>query len=154
MNAAPSSHLAYSVVGDRYTFLLTGADTGGTHAVFEFYVPAGSGSPPHVHRREDEAFYIIDGEFEFTVAGKPVRVAAGGFLLGRRGVPHNFKNIGATPGRMVVTVTPAGLEGFFSEIGTRLATPDAAPTLPTPEDIQKLLRTAPKYGLEIFLPHK
>ena len=91
MNAAPPSHLAYSVVGDRYTFLLTGADTGGTHAVFEFYVPAGSGSPPHVHQREDEAFYVVDGEFEFTVAGEPVRVAAGGFLLGRRGVPHNFQ---------------------------------------------------------------
>ena len=55
---------------------------------------------------------------------------------------------------MVVTVTPAGLEDFFIEIGTRLASRDAAPTPPTPEDIQKLIRTAPKYGLEIFLPRE
>ena len=83
-----------------------------------------------------------------------MRVAAGGFLLGRRGVPHNFKNIGATPGRMIVTVTPAGLEEFFSEIGTRLASREAAPLPPTPKDIQKLIHTAPKYGLEILLPHE
>ena len=154
MNTPRLNAPAYSVVGDRYIFLRTGADTGGTYSVFEFYVPAGSGSPPHVHHREDEAFYVVDGEFEFTVAGEPMRVTAGGFLLGRRGVPHNFKNIGTTPGRMVVTVTPAGLEDFFSEIGIQLASHDVAPTPPTAEDIQKLLHNAPKYGLEIFLPHK
>jgi quercetin dioxygenase-like cupin family protein len=154
MNTPKLNAPAYSVVGDRYIFLRTGSDTGGTHSVFEFYVPAGSGSPPHVHHNEDEAFYVVDGEFEFTVAGESMRVAAGGFIFGRRGVPHNFKNIGATHGRMVVTVTPAGLEDFFSECGARLDSPDSAPIPPTPEDIEKLVRTAPKYGLEIFLPHK
>ena len=146
-------HPSYSVVGDRYTFLLTGAQTAGAYAMFEAYVPVGSGSPPHAHQREDEAFYVIEGEFEFTVAGVPVHLTTGGFLLGQRGVPHNFKNVGSVPGRMIVTVAPAGFEGFFAEIGVLLASRNDAPIPPTPADIQKLIATAPKYGLEIHAPH-
>jgi mannose-6-phosphate isomerase-like protein (cupin superfamily) len=105
MNAAPAPYPSYSVVGDRYTFLITGAETGGAYAVFDCFVPPGSGSPPHLHQREDEAFFVVEGEFEFTVAGERVGVSTGGFMFGRRGVPHNFKNIGSAPGRMIVTVT-------------------------------------------------
>ncbi|AGA24611.1 cupin domain-containing protein [Singulisphaera acidiphila] len=147
---APGDYDVYSVVGDRYTFLLTGAQTGGAYAVLDFFVPPGSGSPPHVHRREDEAFYVIDGEFEFIVAGEPIRVTAGGFLFAHRDIPHNFTNVGSTPGRMIVTITPAGLEEFFAEVGTRLQSREDAPIPPTPEDIARLIEATPKYGLEIL----
>lgn len=153
MTSPTPLHHSYSVVGDRYTFLMTGEQTAGAYAMFEAYVPVGSGSPPHVHHREDEAFYVIEGEFEFMVAGVPVPLPAGGFLLGQRGVPHHFKNVGPVPGRMIVTVSPAGFEGFFAEIGVLLGTRNDAPIPPTPADIEKLIATAPKYGLEIFAPH-
>jgi len=154
-NPTPTSdsYSVYSVVGDRYTFLLTGAQTDGAYFVFEAFVPPGSGSPPHVHHREDEAFYVIDGEFEFTVAGAAIRVGAGQSVFGRRDVPHNFKNVGSTPGRMIVTLTPAGLENFFAEIGTPLQSRQEAPLPPSPEDIAKLVQTAPKYDLELITPH-
>jgi mannose-6-phosphate isomerase-like protein (cupin superfamily) len=116
-SSLPDTYRVFSVVGDRYTFLLTAEQTDGAYAVFEFFVPPGSGSPPHIHHREDEAFYVIDGEFEFTIAGQPLRVGAGQSVFGQRSVPHNFKNVGSTPGRMIVTVTPAGLERFFTEVG-------------------------------------
>jgi mannose-6-phosphate isomerase-like protein (cupin superfamily) len=148
----PSSdaYRVYSVVGDRYTFLLTAEHTEGAYAVFEFFVPPGSGSPPHVHHREDEAFYVVDGEFEFTVAGQPLRVSAGQSVFGRRGVPHNFKNVGSIPGRMIVTITPAGLEEFFAEVGTPLRSREDAPAVPSPEDIRRLKEAGPKYGLELL----
>ncbi len=144
---------SYSVVGDRYTYLVTGVETNGAFAMFEAYVPAGNGSPPHVHLREDEMFYVIEGEFEFTVAGESKRLGAGDFLLGQRGVPHNFKNVGKSPGRMLITVTPAGFEDFFAEIGIELGSKEDMPIPPTPEDIDKLLAAAPKYGVEIMVPH-
>ena len=155
MNPTPTfdSYPVYSVVGDRYTFLLTGAQTDGAYFVFEAFVPPGSGPPPHVHHREDEAFYVIDGEFEFTVAGATIRVGAGGSVFGRRDVPHHFKNVGSTPGRMLITLTPAGLENFFTEIGTPLQSRQDAPVPPSPEHIAKLMQTAPKYGLELVAPH-
>lgn len=155
MNSSPTpdSYPVYSVVGDRYTFLLTGAQTDGAYFVFEAFVPPGGGSPPHVHHREDEAFHVIDGEFEFNVAGAPIRVKAGESIFGRRDIPHFFRNVGSSPGRMIITVTPAGLEHFFAEIGTPLRSRQEAPTPPSPEDIAKLMQALPKYGLELTNPH-
>ena len=153
MSSANSTYPSYSVVGDRYTFFVTGVETNGAFAMFEDYVPPGNGSPPHVHHREDEMFYVIEGEFEFTVAGESKRLGAGDFLLGRRDVPHNFKNVGSSPGRMLITVTPAGFEGFFAEIGMELCSKEDMPVPPTADDIEKLLAAAPKYGVEIFVPH-
>ena len=150
--SSPITYPVYSVVGDRYTFLLTGAQTGGAYAVFDFYVPAGGGTPPHVHSREDEAFLVVDGEFEFVVKGEPTRLGPGGFLLARRDVPHQFRNVGGTPGRMVVTVTPAGFEDFFAEVGTPLTSRDDAPVPPSADDIARLIRVAPKYGVELLEP--
>jgi mannose-6-phosphate isomerase-like protein (cupin superfamily) len=140
----------YSVAGDRYTFLATGAETGGAYAVFEGFVPPGHGSPPHVHHREDEAFYVIRGEFEFTVDGEKVIVREGGSIFGRRDVPHCFRNVGAGPGLLLITVTPAGFEHYFYEVGTPLSGPHEPPVPPTPEAIAHLVSAAPKYGLEIF----
>ncbi len=97
-------------------------------------------------------FYVLEGEFEFTVAGRTIRTAAGQTRYGQRNVPHTFRNTGVTAGRMLVVVLPAGLEKFFAEVGTPLASPQAAPIEPTRADIQRLLAAAPRYGLEVFGP--
>jgi quercetin dioxygenase-like cupin family protein len=115
-------------------------------------VGPGGGSPPHVHSREDETFYVVEGEFEFLVAGAPIRLKAGEHLFAPRDVPHNFRNVGSEPGKMIITATPAGLENFFSEIGTKLSSRDDAPVPPSPDDIARLVATAPKYGLKILGP--
>jgi quercetin dioxygenase-like cupin family protein len=142
----------YSIVGDRYTYLLTGEETGGGCFMFEAYVSPGNGPPPHVHSREDETFYVVEGEFEFLVDGAPTRLKAGEFLFARRDVPHSFRNVGAEAGKMIITATPAGLEDFFSEIGAKLASRDDAPVPPSQDDIARLIAAAPKYGLKILGP--
>lgn len=143
-------HPVYAVAGDRVTFLLTGAETGGAYAVLDAFTPAGNGPPLHVHHREDEAFLVVEGQFEFTVAGEPVRLGPGGSLFARKDIPHRFRNVGSTPGWLIIVVTPSGLEEYFAAAGTRLQGRDDPPPAPTEEDIRRLVQLAPKYGLEIF----
>lgn len=146
----PDARPVYSVVGDRYVYLATGRETGGACFVFEASVPPGGGSPPHVHSREDELFYVVEGEFEFVVAGSPVRRVAGGSVFATRGIPHHFRNVGPGPGKLIITVTPAGLEDFFREFGTELDGPSSDPLPLSEAEIGKLLAAAPKYGIEIL----
>ena len=115
----PSSRTV-SVVGDRYTFVVSGEETGGAFALMDFHVPVNHGPPPHVHSREDETFYVLAGEFEFTVAGQTQRLVTGQSLVALRDIPHTFRNVGTSMGRMIAVVTPAGLEKFFAEIGVPL----------------------------------
>lgn len=145
-----ASHVSYSVAGDRYTFLTTAADTEGAYAVIDSLVPAGNGPPPHVHEREDEAFYVIEGDFEFNVGGEVKRVSKGEFLFAPRGVPHNFRNAGTTEGKMILTITPGGFENFFAEVGTKLDSANDPPVPPSPEDIEKLVKTSSQYGVTIL----
>ena len=146
----PDPRPVYSVVGDRYVFLATGAETAGACCAFEAHVPPGGGTPPHVHSREAELFYILEGEFEFVVDGAPTRRTAGGSLLARRGIPHLFRNVGETTGKMIITAAPAGLDEYFMEVGDRLEGPNSPPVPMSPEAVARLLQAAPKYGLEIL----
>ncbi|MBY0230685.1 MAG: cupin domain-containing protein [Gemmataceae bacterium] len=149
-----SAGRAYSVVGDRYAVKVSGEDTGGAYALFDFFVPVGNGPPPHLHTREDEGFWITEGELAFYLGAEQRRVVAraGDYVHAARGVPHSFRNEGTVPARAVVQVVPAGLERFFAEVGDELPDAQSPPTPPGPEQIGKLLAAAPRYGLEIMKP--
>ena len=140
------------VVGDRYTIKCSGNDTSGAFAMMEAIVPPGHGSPPHIHSREDEAFYVLEGELLFHADGSSFTAASGVWVTLAKGSLHYFKNTGSTPSRMLILVTPSGLENFFLEVGREAIEGEIEPVTPTPEDIQRLIETAPKYGLEIRLP--
>lgn len=141
-----------AVVGDVYRFLATGADTNGTYALWEAIVTPGGGPPPHVHSREEEGFYILDGEITFTIAGEKRVATAGMFANMPVGIPHSFKNESPRPARMLISVAPAGLETMFFEIGVPLPPDATSAPPPSKEEIEKLLAIAPRYGLEILLP--
>jgi len=74
-----------------------------------------SGPALHMHPREDELWYVIDGDFRFKAGGAMLRASTGGMAFGPRGTPHAFQNIGDTPGRLLVISTPSGLERFFED---------------------------------------
>jgi len=135
------------VVGDKYTFLATGDDTNGTYALIHALVPPGGGPPPHRHRREDEAFYVINGRVAIQVDGQNSTATAGTWITLPKGTLHAFKNVEPTPAEMLVLVNPSGLEKFFAEVGCASQEESVAPTA-----IEKLVATAPKYGLEIPPP--
>jgi quercetin dioxygenase-like cupin family protein len=149
----PQQGRTVSLVGDVYRFLATGEDTNGKYALIEALVGPGGGPPPHVHSREEEGFYILEGEITFTINGERIVATAGMFANMRVGTPHSFKNESTKPAKMLVSVAPAGLEKMFTEIGVPLAEGATTALPPTREDIEKLLAIAPKYGIEIRLPH-
>lgn len=142
-----------AVVGDVYRFLATGAQTDGKYALFEALVPPGGGPPPHVHSREEEGFYVLEGEITFTVNGRKILAPAGTFANMPIGTPHCFKNESSQPAKMLISVAPAGLEEMFFEVGVPLDEGATTASPPTSHEIEKLLAAAPGYGIEIQVPN-
>lgn len=148
----PDEGRTIGVVGDVYRFLAVGADTDGKYALWEAIVSPGGGPPPHVHSREEEGFYILEGEITFTVGDKRLVATAGMFANMPVGTPHSFKNESGKSARMLISVAPAGLEQTFFEVGQPVAPGATTAPPPSKEDIEKLLAVAPRYGIEIKLP--
>ncbi|HWG41238.1 MAG TPA: quercetin 2,3-dioxygenase [Gemmataceae bacterium] len=148
----PPQGRTIAVVGDVYRFLATGDDTNGKYALFEALVGPGGGPSPHVHSREEEGFYVLEGEITFTINGERVVATAGMFANMPVGTPHSFKNESNKPARMLISVAPAGLEKMFFEVSVPLAEGVTTALPPTKEEIEKLLVIAPRYGIEIKMP--
>ncbi len=85
------------VIGDRYTIKCDGNDTSGAFALIEAVVPPGNGPPPHIHSREDEAFYVLEGELQFYLEDSSFAATAGSWVMLARHTLHFFKNIGTKP---------------------------------------------------------
>ncbi len=92
----------------------SGEETGGALAVFEENEPVDTGL--HVHEREDELFYVLDGEHVFTVGDTEHHAGPGDLVFAPRGVPHAQRRVVPRTGRTLVLTAPAGLEGFFREL--------------------------------------
>src|SRR5512145_1359105 len=93
---------AYWGPGDHYTFLVTGEQSGGAYFVMEALVPPGGGPPPHIHTREDETFYIVEGHCSIRLGDRIVTAATGDFVSVPRGTVHCFRNEGTATMRMIV----------------------------------------------------
>ena len=113
----PGEGKTIAVVGDVYRFLATGDETDGRYAMFEAVVAPGGGPPPHVHSREEESFYVLEGEITFQVGDQQIVAKAGTFANMPVGSLHSFKNCLDKPARMIISVAPAGLEKMFMEVG-------------------------------------
>jgi len=103
------------VLGDIVTVKLASADAAGRYCVLEIQSPAGSGTPMHVHHREDENFYVLEGEFTVHVGGHVHRAAAGSFVFAPREIPHRYENTGQTTARLLVMAEPSGIDRMFEE---------------------------------------
>ena len=130
------------VLGERVTLKATAEDTGGGFAIVEVATPPQVGPPLHVHHREDEGLYVLEGMYEIRAGGQMIPAPPGTFVLLPRDVPHSYTNVGYRSGRLLVTITPAGFERFFEELG------QIAPT--APPDREQLAFIGQKYGLEII----
>ena len=139
------------VVGDTYTFKATGESTGGVLALMEVSIPPGSGPPPHVHTHEDEAFYVLAGVLELSAGEETFAARAGDFVFLPRGTPHCFSNPGVDAARALILAAPAGIDRFFYEVGSPARPGKQAPPL-GPGEIDRIIKSAPRYGMRIQPP--
>jgi quercetin dioxygenase-like cupin family protein len=148
---SPEVRRRVGVVGDVYSFFVTGEETNGKYSMWEAVVPPGGGPPPHIHSREEEAFYILEGEITFQVGEERFVAGPGTFANMPVGSLHSFRNESQTTARMIISVAPAGLEKMFFEVGVPLEAGQTA-SPPTHEEIERLIAAAPRYGIELRLP--
>ena len=143
------------VVGDIYTILVSGADTGGRFCLIDMLVPDGGGPPPHRHDFE-ETFSLLDGELEFAFRGETQTVKAPATVAIPANAPHQFKNKSGKTVHMLCMCAPAGLDAMFLEAGvpveSRSSPPPKSDGGPHEEKLRQMQALARKYRTEI-LPH-
>ncbi|MBZ5613110.1 MAG: quercetin 2,3-dioxygenase [Acidobacteriia bacterium] len=132
----------FTMLGTSMRFLATAASTGGRYTVLEQVTPPGWGPPRHIHSREDEIFYILEGSYELHVGRERRTVSAGASAVLPRGIPHGFRNVASTHSRLLCVITPGGFEEYF------LAVARCSPP-PSPAQLIELARP---FGLSLLPP--
>ena len=135
----PGGGKAVGVLGAQSTFKVTSAQTGGAYALLEQEVPPGHGPPLHVHRHETEIFYILEGEFEITIGNERIPAPRSAMAVGPRDIPHTFRNVGTSTGRLLLTVIPGRFADYFLDVDN---VPD--------QDIETIRALCAKYGVELL----
>lgn len=149
--APPAGRDTLAIVGDVYRFMADSKSTDGDYAICEAFIFPGGGPPPHIHMREDESFYILEGELTFEAGGATIAAPAGSFLNVPPGCLHRFQNQTGRTAKALIFVVPGGFEQIFFEAGRPWSDPTRKPGV-TDEEIGKLIELAPRYGLELRLP--
>ncbi len=121
----PDENKGIMLRGLPMVFLVTGEDTKYT-SMFDWTIPAGFATGLHVHRVQEETFYVLEGECEWWLGEKAIRATPGTYLFIPPGVPHNITNVSEKSARVLMTVSPPGHEHYFEELA-RLAALGVAP---------------------------
>jgi mannose-6-phosphate isomerase-like protein (cupin superfamily) len=147
----PNVGESWWVITNHQVMKLTSAATGGALSLWFETVPPGGGPPPHVHHAEDEVFIVTEGEITFQSGDRSWVGHAGAVVFGPRGIPHAFKNTGASVARMIILVTPGGFDNYFRDVAFRSANSEIRPPIEK-QEFDQLIDTAPRYELEFQLP--
>ncbi|HEY1689182.1 MAG TPA: quercetin 2,3-dioxygenase [Solirubrobacteraceae bacterium] len=136
--------------GNRMTFKATAETTGGGFGLVEALAPPGSSPPLHVHRREDESFWVLEGTLRIVCGERTFIAEPGSFAFLPRDVPHTFLVLGDAPARLLSLCAPGGFERFFAAAGSPAEHEGLPPA--GPPDIALLRRVGAEFGLEIVGP--
>ena len=128
---------------------VTAAETGGLCTIVEVTCGAGYEAPLHVHHREDEGFWVLDGGVTFEVGGTTIEAGAGDYAFGPRGLPHRFK-VGDQGCRMLFILTPGGLEDLIQATSVPAETRSVPPQGGPPPDMDQMRAMVATYGCELL----
>ncbi len=138
--------------GDRVTYKVRSAETGGGYFCFEVATTPGFGPPLHTHAYR-ELFYVLEGEYEFTVERdgrlETITGGAGTAIAVPPNVPHTFKNGTHAPARLLFVHQPAALEEFFEEFGVPLDGADEVPGELEPPDPAAMVGALERNGVHV-----
>lgn len=125
--------------------------TGGQLGLIEQLAPRGAGSPLHIHTREDEWFYVIEGELTLWVGGEVIVAPAGSFVFGPRNIPHTFL-VSSDQARFLLGTNPGGFEVFMAAAGVPAERLEVPPPADSPPDIEAMTAAAATFGVQIIGP--
>ena len=148
---APEEGEALWAFGFLATVKASSETSHGRVAVIEHLGPRGAGTPLHVHHREDEWFYVLEGELTFWVGGQVVKAPAGSFVYGPRDIPHTF-SVASETARFLLVTEPAGFDVFFRAAAVPAERLEIPPPPSEAPDIGGLTALAAEYGIEILGP--
>ena len=140
---------SFWLLTDLHTFKVVGEDTGGAFTVAELTAGPELGPPPHIHRRADESFYVLEGTFEFSLAGRAFTAGPGSFVHLPKGVVHTHRAGGGAPAKALVIQSPSGIERFIEEAGTPAPDPSSRPAPPEMAELQRIVAIAQKHGIDV-----
>lgn len=140
---------SFWLLTDLHTFKIVGDDTNGAYTVAELTAGSELGPPPHIHHNNDESFYILDGIFDFSLAGQPFTAGAGSFVHLPKGVVHTHRAGGGASARALVIQSPAGVERFIAEAGKPAPDPSVRPAPPEMSEFERIVAIAQKHGIEV-----
>lgn len=154
VHLAAGNGRSFFALSDLVTFKLTGHQTEEKYALFELLVPP-AGGPPALHRHAaQETYYVLEGAFEFSGQGEAgsytVRAATGAVVHVPGGAPHNYHNVGATAGRLLVISSPSGLELFYAELGAPVEESAQLPAGSAVLDMARVMAIGRKYHVEFL----
>jgi quercetin dioxygenase-like cupin family protein len=130
----------------------SGEVTDGRLALVEQTAPSGHAPPPHKHQREDEWFYVLDGELTFWLDGSRSIGGPGFLAFLPKGVPHGFAVTSSEPARFLIGTSPSGFDSFVRAVGDRAESVSLPPSnhpMPSPDELGRI---AAEHGIELLGP--
>ncbi len=150
VHVAPGDGPSVWALGGRFTIKLDDEASQGRFSLVESVAMRSTEPPLHVHHREDESWYVLDGHMTFYVGEDAFAAPSGCFVMAPRGLPHTF-TVDVEPTRVLVLTAPSGFEHFAMDLGLP-ATSDVPPTdlaMPAPDVLDAI---AERYGIEVLGP--
>jgi quercetin dioxygenase-like cupin family protein len=139
-----------AAVGDIYRFLAESEHTGADYAIWHGLIGPQGGPPPHVHRREEEGFYVLTGELTFYSQGESFVGGPGTFVNLPCDVGHHFRNLGNEPAEVLIIVAPGGLEKMFRDTGKSIGPDVSSPIPPEADELARLKSFVADYGITLL----
>ncbi|HET7002082.1 MAG TPA: cupin domain-containing protein [Puia sp.] len=128
LSKKPALENSVHYLAHTFSFLATGEDTDNAYTLIHCFFRKGFTPPPHLHRYEDESFYLLDGVIDFQAGDKKFRAGAGELVVLPKEVAHSF-NLVTDTAKALLLITPAGFETVFKEFGSPAKTLDL-PAIP------------------------
>jgi quercetin dioxygenase-like cupin family protein len=150
--SAPSSENTRAIPGGVFNFLSMGSETEGRHALMRIVVNRGAEPPAHTHSREDESYYIVNGNVRYTIGDEVITVSNGEYVYLPKGIPHKFELL-SEQAEVLMLISPAGLDQWFwdnsapAPDGKQLPMPQGPPPAHVIDHFVKSLR---EYGVEMI----
>jgi mannose-6-phosphate isomerase-like protein (cupin superfamily) len=146
LHVPPEGGDKFSVYGDLDNIKLKDGESRGALSVVEAQVPPHLGPPPHIHHKEHETVYVLDGEVDILDGDRWFRVQERGMVFMPMESLHAFRNPHDEPGKVMLIFTPAGFEDYLKKVGEMVAAGDVT----SENDVESVIPLAATYGMEIL----